>query len=98
MTLPLRTNQEVATPKDNSKKLLAVINKEPSKTSRELGQEFNVSHTKLGNVSKLENGFYMILLNVPINSKLCNIEKMMPCVSIKTIFCAKVQNKLEKEL
>ena len=43
----------------NSEELLAVINEDTSKTSRELGVEFNVSHTsilcemaRLGKVSK----------------------------------------------
>ena len=43
----------------HSEELLAVINEDPSKTSRELGIEFNVSHTsilhemaRLGKVSK----------------------------------------------
>ena len=43
----------------NSEELLAVINEDPSKTSSELGIEFNVSHTsilremaRLGKVSK----------------------------------------------
>ena len=38
----------------NPEELLPVINEEPSKTSRELGMEFKVSHMRLGKVSKAE--------------------------------------------
>ena len=42
----------------NSEELLAVINEDPSKTSRELGIEFNVSHTSIRGLFKKYPTFF----------------------------------------
>ena len=61
----------------NSEELLAVINEDPSKTSRKLGIEFNVSHTsiphemaRLVRSLRLENGFHMNSLETIANNVL----------------------------